>query len=190
MGLSGLTYNGLDEKGSILWNACANIEISRYEKASSFRGIIASFNVNTNKWVQNYVFKRLRFLGSKEISALSSLFFLALWHGVYSGYFMCFALEFVIMKFENDLLSLKSKLPMLSRTWDALPAIVRFLVGKWFTLQFLGYALVSFCLLSMPRWAAVYASVYYVGHFIFFSWLLIGPVINFVCPPKEEVKSQ
>ena len=62
---SGLTYNGLDENGNILWNSCANIEIAKYESADTFRGIIASFNVNTNKWVQNYIFKRLKFLGSK-----------------------------------------------------------------------------------------------------------------------------
>jgi len=189
--LSGLTYNGLDENGNILWNSCANIEVAGYEKASTFRGIIASFNVNTNKWVQSYVFKRLRFLGSKEISAVSSLFFLALWHGVFSGYFMCFALEFVIMKFENDLLLLKSQCSMLSRIWDPLPPFIRFAIGKWFTLQFLGYALVSFCLLSWPRWSAVYASVYYVGHIIFFSWLLVGPLMNFLClPRKEHAKTQ
>jgi len=189
--LSGLTYNGLDENGNILWNSCANIEIRGYEKASTFRGVIECFNINTNKWVQNYVFKRLKFLGSKELSAVSSLFFLALWHGVYSGYFMCFALEFVVMKFENDLQSLKKKSPLLSRVWDAQPSFVRFLIGKWFMLQFLGYALVSFCLLSSARWMAVYASVYYVGHLIFFSWLLVAPVVNIVFSRKKEsVKSQ
>lgn len=40
-------------------------QITSYKKADMFRGIIASFNVNTNKWVQNYMFKRLKFLGSK-----------------------------------------------------------------------------------------------------------------------------
>ena len=63
--LTGLTYNGLDENGNILWNSCANIEFWVYEKAATFRSIISSFNINTNKWVQNYVFKRLKFLGSK-----------------------------------------------------------------------------------------------------------------------------
>ena len=79
----------------------------------------------------------------------------------------------------------------LSRVWDAQPSFVRFLIGKWFMLQFLGYALVSFCLLSSARWMAVYASVYYVGHLIFFSWLLVGPVVNLVFSRKKEsVKSQ
>jgi len=187
--LSGLTYNGLDENGNILWNSCANIEIGKYESADTFRGIIGSFNVNTNKWVQNYIFKRLKCLGSKAVSAVASLFFLALWHGVYSGYFMCFALEFVVLKFESDIQDLKNRSPRLSHLWNSLPEYVRFLIGKWFTLQFLGYALVSFCLLSLPRWSAVYASVYYVGHVIFFSWMLLAPIINFLFRSKKaEVK--
>jgi len=189
--LSGLTYNGLDENGNILWNSCANIEIAKYESADTFRGIIASFNVNTNKWVQNYIFKRLKFLGSKALSAVSSLFFLALWHGVFSGYFMCFALEFVVLKFETDIQDLKNKIPTLSRTWTFLPEYVRFLIGKWFTLQFLGYALVSFCLLSLPRWTAVYASVYYVGHIIFFAWILVAPLAqSLVKSKKDDVKQK
>ncbi len=49
-----------------------------------------------------YVFKRLKFLGNKDISQVVTLLFLALWHGMYSGYFMNFMLEFFIMKFERE----------------------------------------------------------------------------------------
>jgi len=48
-----------------------------------------------------YVFKRLRFLGNKELSQCVTMFFLALWHGLYSGYFMNFTFEFFIMLFER-----------------------------------------------------------------------------------------
>ena len=72
------------------------------------------------------------------------------------------------------------------RLWNALPEFVRFLVGKWFTLQFLGYALISFCLLSIPRWNVVYTSVYYVGHVIFLSWLLVGPVLRLIVSSKRD----
>ena len=49
-----------------------------------------------------YVFKRLKFLGNKELSQAITLFFLALWHGLYSGYFMNFALEFFVVLFEKQ----------------------------------------------------------------------------------------
>ena len=51
---------------------------------------------------RRYVFKRLRFLGSKELSQAVTLFFLALWHGLYTGYFVNFAFEFFIVIFEKQ----------------------------------------------------------------------------------------
>lgn len=54
------------------------------------------FTLNRN------VFKRLRFLGNKMVSHLSTLLFLTLWHGLHSGYFMCFAMEFIIITVEKQ----------------------------------------------------------------------------------------
>ena len=48
------------------------------------------------------MFKRLRFLGNKKLSQAVTLFFLAIWHGLHSGYFMNFFIEFLILKFENE----------------------------------------------------------------------------------------
>jgi lysophospholipid acyltransferase 5 len=48
------------------------------------------------------VYKRLKFLGNRYISQAAALTFLAVWHGLHSGYYMCFLLEFVIMKLEKD----------------------------------------------------------------------------------------
>lgn len=49
-----------------------------------------------------YVFKRLRFLGNKNLSHLLALMFLALWHGLFIGYFFCFFGEFLIMLMEKQ----------------------------------------------------------------------------------------
>lgn len=48
------------------------------------------------------VFKRLRVLGNKMVSHFITLLFLTLWHGLHSGYFMCFSLEFVIVTVEKQ----------------------------------------------------------------------------------------
>lgn len=48
-----------------------------------------------------YVYKRLRFLNNRNISQLCSLVFLAVWHGLSTGYFMCFFLEFLIINGEK-----------------------------------------------------------------------------------------
>lgn len=47
-----------------------------------------------------YVMKRLRFLGNKTASQLGALMFLALWHGLFTGYFLAFAMEFADMIIE------------------------------------------------------------------------------------------
>jgi lysophospholipid acyltransferase 5 len=44
----------------------------------------------------------MKFLGNRYISQAAALVFLAVWHGLHSGYYMCFLLEFVLMKFEKD----------------------------------------------------------------------------------------
>nr|CAD7458743.1 unnamed protein product [Timema tahoe] len=49
-----------------------------------------------------YVYKRLKFMGNRYISQAAALMFLAVWHGLHSGYYMCFAMEFLVMKLEKD----------------------------------------------------------------------------------------
>jgi len=67
-----------------------------------FNDYILSFNINTNQWCAEYIYKRLKFLGSKIYSQIMTLLFLALWHGFHSGYYHCFLMEFVVLYFERD----------------------------------------------------------------------------------------
>ena len=60
-----------------------------------------SFNINTNLWSKRYVYKRLAFLGNRDLSQLGTLVFLAVWHGFYTGYLWAFALEFLAMQAES-----------------------------------------------------------------------------------------
>lgn len=52
--------------------------------------------------LSSYIFKRLKFLGNKELSQGLSLLFLALWHGLHSGYLICFQMEFLIVIVEKQ----------------------------------------------------------------------------------------
>lgn len=84
------------------WDGCANVKLRTFETCTQFNHYILSFNINTNHWCAEYIYKRLRFLGSKIYSQLMTLLFLALWHGFHSGYYHCFFMEFLIMYFERD----------------------------------------------------------------------------------------
>lgn len=108
--LSGVAYN---EKTSEYDN-CANVIVWEYETTPTFGGIIRSFNIRTNAFAAKYIFKRLKFLGSKAASQLLTLLFLATWHGLETGYFICFGMEFLIMKMETDLAAKIKVSPLLN----------------------------------------------------------------------------
>lgn len=80
---------------------CANIKLQVFENTNNFHDYVSAFNVQTNLWVFQYVYKRLKFLNNKNISHLSTLLFLAIWHGFHSGYYMTFFMEFMLINFEK-----------------------------------------------------------------------------------------
>lgn len=99
----GLTFISKDEKtGEEDWSGCANIHLIRFETAEKMHHYIESFNVNTNHWVAQYIFKRLRFLGNRNYSHIITLMFLAVWHGFHNGYYICFFFEFLMVIMEKD----------------------------------------------------------------------------------------
>lgn len=47
----GLSYNGKDENGNILWDGVTNVKLYQLETACTFRRSIEAFNHNTNNWM-------------------------------------------------------------------------------------------------------------------------------------------
>ena len=76
--LARLTFNGNDAQGHPKWDGFANVSVLQFETASSLTKIVGSFNISTNIWAKTYMFKRLRFLGSKTLSSLFTLTYLSL----------------------------------------------------------------------------------------------------------------
>ncbi|XP_063291324.1 lysophospholipid acyltransferase 5 isoform X2 [Pelobates fuscus] len=185
--LCGLGYNGKDEQGRHHWNACANMKVWLFETTPLFTGTIASFNINTNDWVARYVFKRLRFLGNKAISQGSALFFLAIWHGLHSGYLVCFALEFLIVIVERKAMDLVRDSPLLTSICSN-PVLYPFLyiAQQIFHWLFMGYPLVPFCLFTWDKWLKVYTSVYFIGHVTFILLLIVLPYLRTVLVQKKD----
>ncbi|XP_048881775.1 lysophospholipid acyltransferase 5 [Brienomyrus brachyistius] len=188
--LSGLGYNGKDEKGVHQWDACANMRVWHYETTPLFTGTIASFNINTNAWVARHVFKRLKFLGNKMASQLLTLLFLAVWHGLHSGYLVCFSLEFIIVNVERKVITVVRDSPLLMRlaTSPLYPLIYG--IQQFLHWLFMAYPLVPFCLFTYDKWLKVYSSVYFCGHVFFFTIYLILPSLRKGLVPRkaEDVK--
>ncbi|XP_066996784.2 lysophospholipid acyltransferase 5 isoform X2 [Anabrus simplex] len=183
---TGLTYNGKSKEGEALWDGCANVKLRVFEGASKFGHYITSFNINTNHWVAQYIYKRLKFLGNRYLSQASALLFLAIWHGLHSGYYMCFFMEFVVIKLEKDvenmLLKNENLRTFLEQSW-MVPVI--WIILKLYTWVFMGYCLVPFALLSFPRWWQVYKSVYFIGHIVFALWPFYYPAVKLLLSSKS-----
>ncbi|XP_014307118.1 lysophospholipid acyltransferase 5 isoform X2 [Myotis lucifugus] len=154
--LTGLGFNDFDENGKAKWDACANMKVWLFETTPRFTGTIASFNINTNAWVARYFFKRLKFLGNKELSQGLSLLFLALWHGLHSGYLICFQMEFLIVIVERQAASLIRDSPTLSNL-ASITVLQPFyyLVQQTIHWLFMGYSMTAFCLFTWDKWFKV-----------------------------------
>uniref|UniRef100_W5MLS2 Lysophospholipid acyltransferase 5 n=1 Tax=Lepisosteus oculatus TaxID=7918 RepID=W5MLS2_LEPOC len=191
--LSGLGYNGRDAAGVALWDACANMKVWQYETTPLFTGTIAAFNTNTNAWVARHVFKRLKFLGNKMASQAATLFFLAIWHGLHSGYLVCFSLELIIVVAERQVgdprwaarLSSCNTPPRVSSFPSVAALIVSLHLGSW--CGEISPLVASLCSrrVSLLK-SEVYTSIYFCGHVLFLSSLLVMPYLRRALVPRKK----
>ena len=196
--ISGLSYNEVteDEKGKqkIDWKGCANVKIVRLETSTKFGHVIEGFNINTNNWVAVYIYKRLKFMGSRTVSQLVTLLFLAVWHGFHSGYYLVFLNEFLVIKVEREFLSIWSKSAKVSR-WQSTPrgpGLIS-LMGWLYVLLVLPHCLVPFVLLTYNKFVPSYLSTYCCLYVFFFTWplwkrLVKKFLLNENVPVREETE--
>lgn len=184
--LSGLGYNGVDDDGKHLWNACTNMKVWIFETTPHFQGTISSFNINTNAWAARHVFKRLKFLGNKTLSHVTTLFFLAIWHGLHSGYIMCFSMEFFIIVIERQAQALVRDSPMLTKLANSALYPFIYVVQQFLHWFLMGYSLMPFCLFYYDKWLKVYLSVYFSGHVFLILAFLILPYLRKALVPKKD----
>ncbi|XP_032242937.1 lysophospholipid acyltransferase 5 [Nematostella vectensis] len=176
--ISGLGYNGKTEDGKLQWDGLRNMKLSIYEVSYTYQHIVDSFNINTNKWVFKYCFKRLRFLGNKHVSHFLTLMFLALWHGIFIGYFFAFFMEFLIIIMEKQIFTMCVLIS--KKRWSDLTAFSKaVLIAIQWPIRFngLGYCAVPFCLLSWDRIHRVYSITYYTVPAVLATWFILYPTV-------------
>ncbi|CAH1102115.1 unnamed protein product [Psylliodes chrysocephalus] len=190
--LFGVAYNGTDDKGEIKWDGAENIKLGIFENTTEFNHYIKSFNVNTNNWIAQYVYKRLKFLGNRQLSQFFSLLFLAIWHGLHSGYYVCFFFEFIVIFMERQIKSIVNSNQTLTNFFSN-PALQLPLqiVLRLYTFVFMGWCLLPFALLQYPRYFRAFANVSYVGAILFMGWpVLYAPFIRFVLRKYGKKKAE
>ena len=93
--LAGLGYNGVDPiTGKVAWDRLENINALKLEFAQNSRAYLGYWNINTNKWLRNYMYLRVTPRGKKPgfRASLATFTTSAFWHGFYPGYYLSFIL--------------------------------------------------------------------------------------------------
>ncbi|XP_052894137.1 lysophospholipid acyltransferase 5 [Anopheles moucheti] len=191
----GLTYidakPGEREYCSDELSGCSNIKVGVFENTSKYGHYVESFNVQTNTWVANYVYKRLRFLNNRMLSHLGALFFLAVWHGFHSGYYITFLLEFMVIRMEKEvepIFAKSDKLQQLLQQQPLLRALV-FVGLKYYTIVWAGWCLVPFVFLSFHKWWHIYTVVRFSGFILFIGGnIFLAPLLRAVLPRSATAK--
>ena len=106
-----------------------------------------------------------------------TLVFLAVWHGWYSGYYITFFNESIVVNFEREFSSIWSKSCKVARwkdhpTYDTITGII----GWSYVHFFLPHCFLPFPLLTANRYLPVYTSLFYIQYLFFLGWLGWGKV--------------
>ncbi|KAI3641463.1 hypothetical protein MIR68_000593 [Amoeboaphelidium protococcarum] len=198
--LSGLSFNGYAKSESqspvAKWDGLVNVDPFVFETLTCLNNVVQSFNINTNLWSKNYVFKRLKFLNSKNASALGTLQFLAIWHGFAFGYFGAFGLEFLDMESERIVRKWLSPVHRAVYQNASTPAMVRYItnvVMHLATWVFNGIGVVTFDLLTYGRVTAFWRSTWYLNHILVASVIAADNLLGVVfksSKSKQKVSDQ
>ncbi|KAF6207636.1 hypothetical protein GE061_016083 [Apolygus lucorum] len=186
--LIGIAYNGQDASGNSKWDGCANVDLWLFETAQNFHSdYIRSFNINTNNWMMQYIYKRLRFMGNKYYSQLGVLLYLALWHGIHSGYYMCFFMEFISVFMEKDFENVVKRNEVFAeRLQDPVASNLKWLVLKIYTLIFMGPCILPLAVLKFDKWWMVYSRTWFFSQIIWGGWILYKPLVKKLLPPRRD----
>ena len=84
--LTGLGFTGFNAKGKSTWKGAANIDMMNIEFAPNFKILLDSWNIKTNVWLRECIYKRVTPKGKKPGFRSSMLTFTtsAIWVSVLS----------------------------------------------------------------------------------------------------------
>jgi len=90
--LTGLGFTGFGPSGESLWEGAANVKIQDIEWAPNMKVLLDAWNINTNIWLRECIYKRVTPKGKKPGFRSTLLTFItsAFWHGIATGYYLTF----------------------------------------------------------------------------------------------------
>ncbi|AEO57684.1 hypothetical protein MYCTH_2304133 [Thermothelomyces thermophilus ATCC 42464] len=187
--LAGLGYNGVDPlTGKVSWDRLKNIDPWGVEFAQNTRGYLEAWNINTNKWLRNYVYLRVTPRGKKPgfRASLATFTTSAFWHGFYPGYYLSFVLASFIQTVAKNMRRNFRPFFLDPKTGADLPSKKYYDVASWLTTQLtFSFAVVPFLILSFSDSLLAWSRLYF--------YAIIGTaglMVFFASPAKTTLKKK
>ncbi|KAK4227724.1 MBOAT, membrane-bound O-acyltransferase family-domain-containing protein [Podospora fimiseda] len=185
--LTGLGFNGVDPKtGKVSWNRLQNISPWGVEFAQNTRGYLEAWNINTNKWLRNYVYLRVTPRGKKPgfRASLATFTTSAFWHGFYPGYYLSFVLASFVQTVAKNLRRNLRPFFLDAKTSLPVPTKKYYDIASWLATQLtFSFAAAPFLLLGLKDSLTAWSRVYFyavVG--------TAGLMAFFASPAKKQLK--
>ncbi|KAK0242261.1 endoplasmic reticulum protein [Armillaria nabsnona] len=172
--LTGLGFTGYNASGASTWTGAANVVPSAIEIPSNFKVLLDSWNMKTNVWLRECVYKRVTPKGKKPGFASSMITFAtsAFWHGVAGGYYLTFILGGFITTAGR--LARANVRPLVMPAEGQSPSIAKRLydlAGTIATVMMVNYVAVPFMLLTIKDSLVAWYRLAFYGHVLIFSAL-------------------
>ncbi|KAJ7672880.1 MBOAT, membrane-bound O-acyltransferase family-domain-containing protein [Mycena rosella] len=167
--LTGLGFTGVSPSGETLWTGAANVDVLVIEIPSNFKVLLDAWNMKTNVWLRECVYKRVTPKGKKPGFRSSMITFTtsAFWHGIASGYYLAFLTGGFITTIGR--LARANIRPLVLPAAGAPPSIAKHaydVVGTVITTLLLNYAASPFMLLTAKDSLITWARLGFYGHIL------------------------
>lgn len=165
--LSGLGFNGKTKDGRYKWNRVQNVDPYAFETGQNTHAVLEAWNMNTNKWLKNYVYLRVTPKGRKPgfLSTFATFLTSAMWHGTQPGYYLTFATGAFYQSLGKVFRRNIRPIFMLSDGITPGPHKVLYDIVSFVVTQIgFGYVVQPFMILEFGASIKLWKSVYFYGH--------------------------
>ncbi|KAK7061370.1 MBOAT, membrane-bound O-acyltransferase family-domain-containing protein [Favolaschia claudopus] len=167
--LTGLGFTGLSLSGGTTWDGAANVNPLMIELAPNFKVLLDSWNMKTNVWLRECVYKRVTPKGKKPGFRSSMITFAtsAFWHGIAGGYYLTFVTGGFITTIAR--LARANIRPLLLPAPGASPSLAKRvydILGTILTVTLLNFAAAPFMILGVKDSITAWGRLGFYGHII------------------------
>lgn len=178
--LTGLGFTDVGAHGTPHWDGAANVKVFQIEFPSNFKVLLDSWNMKTNVWLRECVYKRVTPAGKKpgNLSSMITFFTSAFWHGIASGYYLTFLMGgFITAAARQARSNIRPLLLPPASNPNASPTLLKRLYdlgGTILSIMILNYAASPFILLSAKDSILTWQRLGWYGHIV-----IIGSLVFF-----------